>query len=87
MPTKQTLIVIYVVVDQLSKYGHFIPLKLDFTNAVVAKIFDTNFRKLHCIPHSMVSDHDKVFYTISFGNIYSKLWVLLWPCLLHINLS
>ena len=53
--------VIMVVVDHLSKYAHFLPLKADYTAKQVAESFFTNVVKLHGIPKSIVSDRDKVF--------------------------
>lgn len=50
-----------VVIDHLSKFGHFIPLKANFSSATVAEAFIKNVVKLHCIPKTIVSDRDKVF--------------------------
>ena len=50
-----------VVVDHLSKYAHFWPLKSDYTAKQVANSFFTGVVKLHGMPKSIVSDRDKVF--------------------------
>ncbi|KAL0374355.1 UNVERIFIED_CONTAM: Transposon Ty3-G Gag-Pol polyprotein [Sesamum radiatum] len=52
---------ILVVVDRLTKYSHFIPLKHPYTAASIAKIFFDNIYKLHGLPVSIVSDRDRVF--------------------------
>jgi len=52
---------IMVVVDQLSKYVHFAPLKAYYTSAQVVDLFMKIVVKLHGFPKSIVSDRDKVF--------------------------
>jgi uncharacterized protein YdcH (DUF465 family) len=57
--------VILVMVDRLTKYAHFIPLKHPYTATSVAKAAFNNVVKLHGMPLSIVSDRDRVF-TSSF---------------------
>lgn len=47
LPLSKGYLVIMVVVDRLSKYAHFMPLKHPFTAANVASIFLNNVFKLH----------------------------------------
>lgn len=61
LPLSKGFTVILVVIDRLSKYAHFAPLKGDFTSMTVAESFMNSVVKLHGIPKSIVSDKGKVF--------------------------
>jgi hypothetical protein len=52
---------ILVVVDRLTKFAHFIPLRHPFSAAQVAHAFWDNIVKLHGVPVSIVSDRGSVF--------------------------
>jgi len=66
LPPSQGYSVIMVIIDKFSKFGHFIPLKADFTSKIVAEVFLQQIIKLHGFPRSIISDRDKVFI--------SKFW-------------
>jgi transposase InsO family protein len=59
--------VILTVVDRFSKYAHFVPLGHPYTATSVAKVFFEEIVCLHGLPKSIVSDHDPVFT--------SKFWI------------
>jgi len=61
LPNSQGKTVIFVVVDRLSKYAHFIPLKHPYSAIMVAEEFFENIFKLHGLPTSIVCDRDPTF--------------------------
>jgi hypothetical protein len=50
-----------VVVDKLTKYAHFIPLKTNHKEADVADIFIKEVARFHGIPKMIVSDRNSKF--------------------------
>ena len=61
---------ILVVVDHLSKYAHFIPLKHPYTAIVVATIFLKEIVRLHGLPKSIILDRDKVFTSLFWEELF-----------------
>jgi transposase InsO family protein len=72
LPISHGYTTIMVVIDMLTKFAHFIPLKHDYTSKVVAKAFMNSIAKLHGLPKSIVSDRDKVFTS----NFWKRLFEL-----------
>lgn len=52
---------IFVVVDRLSKYAHFIPIKHPYTARAVVEIFAKEVVRFHGVPKSILSDRDPIF--------------------------
>lgn len=65
--------VIFVVVDRLNKYSHFIALSHLFTAETVAEVFMNEVYKLHGLPQDIVFDRDKVFVSGFWKGIFKTL--------------
>ncbi len=52
---------IFVVVDRLSKYVHFIAISHPYMAVSIAQVFFKNSFKLHGMPKSIVCDRDPAF--------------------------
>ncbi|KAA0044655.1 reverse transcriptase [Cucumis melo var. makuwa] len=59
LPKSDRYEVIFVVVDRMSKYAHFIALKHLYTAKSVAEIFVKEIVRLHGYPRSIVLDRDR----------------------------
>lgn len=72
LPKSQGMTTIFVVVDRLSKYAHFMALSHPYTAKDVAQLFLDNIYKLHGLSATIVSDRDTVF-TSTFWQEFFKL--------------
>ncbi|GAU12466.1 hypothetical protein TSUD_229990, partial [Trifolium subterraneum] len=61
LPKSRGYEAILVVVDRLSKYSHFIPLKHPYTARSIAEVFCKEIVRLHGVLVSIVSDRDPIF--------------------------
>lgn len=65
LPKSQGFSVILIVVDKLTKYVHFIPLKHLFSASTVVAVFIKELVRLHGILRSIISGRDKILYGTS----------------------
>lgn len=63
---------ILVVVDHLTKYGHFLGLSRPYTTQEVAQEYMTHVYKLHGMPDSIISDRDKIFVSKFWQELFHR---------------
>jgi hypothetical protein len=62
--------VILTVVDRFSKYAHFVALSHPYSATTVATAFFDTIVRLHGVPESIVSDHDPVFTSMLWKELF-----------------
>ena len=70
LPNSDNFNALLVVIDKLTKYGHFIPIKHPFTALQVAQLFMNNVYKLHGLPKTIISDRDRVFTSAVWQQLF-----------------
>ncbi|KAL4587069.1 hypothetical protein LXL04_011719 [Taraxacum kok-saghyz] len=64
---------IWVIVDRLSKYAHFIALPPHYTAPSLAIIFLQHIYRLHGLPKTIVSDRDPIFLSHFWKDLFAKI--------------
>lgn len=70
LPKARQVDTILVVIDRMTKYGHFLPLRHPFIVAEVAKKIIQEIVRLHGFSRSIVSDRDRIFLSQFWGEIF-----------------
>ena len=73
LPESQNYTGIFVVVDRLTKYAHFVAYESPANAEYVAKLFFANVFKYHGLPREIISDRDSRFT----GKFWSTLFALM----------
>ncbi|GAB2275504.1 hypothetical protein Dimus_039135 [Dionaea muscipula] len=63
---------IFIVVDHLSKYAHFMAIRHPYTTSLVAEVFFDNILRLHGIPASIISDRDSIFTSLFWHELFRR---------------
>ena len=72
LPASHSCSVIMVVMDHLSKFAHFIALPSDFSTKLVVELLIQHILKIHGIPRSIMSNHDKLFTSKFWQHLFQK---------------
>lgn len=62
-----------MVVDQLTKYDHFVALSHSFVALIMAQAYLTHIYNMYATPKSIVSDRDKVFISKFWQESFKRL--------------
>lgn len=65
--------VILVVVDKLTKYGHFISLIHPYTATTIAQLVLDNVVRLHGPPKAIISDRDTIFVSSFWRELFKSM--------------
>jgi transposase InsO family protein len=64
---------IWVIVDQLTKVAHFIPVKTTYSGLQVAELYMSRIVYLHGVPKKIVSDRGTQFTSKFWGRLHETL--------------
>lgn len=70
LPNAEGKSVIWVIVDRMTKYSHFISLKHPYSAEGLAEIYLNQVYKLHGFPELIVSDRDVVFQSTFWKTLF-----------------
>lgn len=66
---------IWVIIDRLSKYAHYLALTHPFTACTLAHIFVDQYYRLHGAPIDIMSDRDPLFISLFWSEFLGHLGV------------
>ena len=73
LPRSKGMDRILVLVDQLSKYAHFLGLQHPFSEKTVTEVFTKEIIWLHGVPQSIVTDRDPLFMSNFWREIFNSM--------------
>ncbi|GJW25283.1 ty3-gypsy retrotransposon protein [Tanacetum coccineum] len=73
LPTSNGKSAIWVIVDRLTKFAHFLALPPHYTAASLANLFLNHIYRLHGLPKSILSDRDPIFLSRFWKELFGKI--------------
>ncbi|KAJ0483369.1 putative nucleotidyltransferase, Ribonuclease H [Helianthus annuus] len=73
LPSSKGKTTIWVIVDRLSKFAHFISLPTHYTAVSLASIFMKEIYRLHGLPKTIVSDRDPTFVSCFWKELFKHM--------------
>lgn len=73
LPPSANRTVIWVVVDRLSKFAHFVALPTSFSAQQLASVFVSEIYRLHGVSKTIVSDRDKLSISKFWKELFQRL--------------
>lgn len=73
LPNSKGKTTIWVVVDRLTKFAHFIALSGTYTAVSLASIFMKEIYRLHGLPKTIVSDRDPIFVSHFWRELFKQM--------------
>jgi hypothetical protein len=70
LPRSSSANCIMVVVNRFSKFAHFVPLLHPFIASQVVQLFLDNIYRLHGMPIHIISDHDRIFTSLFWKELF-----------------
>jgi transposase InsO family protein len=64
---------IWVIVDHLTKVAHFIPVKMAYSGAKLAKLYMLRITCLHGVPKKIVSDRGSQFTSMFWEKLHESM--------------
>ena len=68
---------IWVIIDRLTKWAHFVPVRMDYSMDRLVELYVDEVVRLHGVPLSIVSDRDPQFTSRFWKDLQSTLGTLL----------
>ncbi|KAK9073457.1 hypothetical protein SSX86_007781 [Deinandra increscens subsp. villosa] len=73
LPSSRGKTAIWVIVDRLSKFAHFVALPRHYTAVSLASLFLREIYKLHGLPKTIISDRDPIFISRFWKELFKQI--------------